>query len=199
MAESKSWITTFLMYPTLIIALFSGLPKLYDFYQSYKLGLPVSRFHVALEQRKLWEKNLACLLKVETYRMKVPDQTLIEVTLCPSGDVLFRHLQPDGTSIYLWLGYDSFKKVSSVPSFISVAGAEVLLKGVAALIQNDVVSQPTYCIKLDDDYVLWEKEHTKSCHFEKIFTYTGESILVEKIDCTYLCQEEKRVKYERTY
>ena len=85
----RQWWQWVLMYPTIIIALFAGLPQIYQWASRVALGLsPFANVDAAKAQEEAWQRNVDCLHGIDHVKPSSSTNYAIDLVSCPSGDIL---------------------------------------------------------------------------------------------------------------
>src|SRR5260370_22276236 len=86
----QRWWQWLLMNPTMAIALFGAVPQYYQWVTAFRMGVPSTAVNDAQEQLQAWERNLSCQHDRDVQSVKPSSKTNygIELTPCPSGDIL---------------------------------------------------------------------------------------------------------------
>jgi hypothetical protein len=92
------------VYPTLALALGGSIPTVMQHVRAWRLDTQASRVQLVEEQRQLWERNADCLIAHGIYEIDGPDNLVVKVTLCPSGDALLRYHFNEWPPRYKWVG-----------------------------------------------------------------------------------------------
>jgi hypothetical protein len=83
------WWQWVLMYPAIIIALFAGIPQIYQWVSATTMGLsPFANVGEAQAQEKAWERNVDCLHGIDHVKPTSKTNYSIDLVTCPSGDIL---------------------------------------------------------------------------------------------------------------
>lgn len=91
------------MYPTLIVALIGAIPNYWEQYKALKYGTSRDSLIIAKDQQKYWENNADCVKTQLAHAVITPNKIDVEITPCPSGDILIRTKAPDKHSpSYHW-------------------------------------------------------------------------------------------------
>lgn len=113
----QRWWQWVLMYPTIIIALFAGLPQIYQWVSALGLGLsPFANVEDAKAQEKAWQRNINCLRSIDHVKPDSSTNYAIDLVSCPSGDILvtLTPLQNPSQQISRWIVTQSlFTEVAS--------------------------------------------------------------------------------------
>ena len=99
---ARNWRQTF-MYPTVAMALIGALPGYWDQLKAFQAGVSKDELILSQRQSALWNKNFECFHKQLSHAVVTPSRVAVEVTACPSGDVLVRTLRPAREPQYQWL------------------------------------------------------------------------------------------------
>jgi hypothetical protein len=85
----QRWWQWVLMYPTIVIALFAGIPQIYHWVSATTMGLsPFADVATAQAQQKAWERNVDCLHNIDHVKPTSSTNYAIDLVTCPSGDIL---------------------------------------------------------------------------------------------------------------
>jgi hypothetical protein len=85
----QRWWQWVLMYPTAVIAIFAGIPQIYQWVAAITIGLsPFANVAEAQQQEKAWERNVGCLRAIDHIKPSSSTNYAIDVVPCPSGDIL---------------------------------------------------------------------------------------------------------------
>lgn len=102
--QSKlTWWQWALMYPTLIVALLTALPTIYQGFQAVILNVPFWDVNDAVDQRRLWEKNYQCLQGRTFERVTTEQHVSVSALACPSGDVCVIVMAPGEAERIRWI------------------------------------------------------------------------------------------------
>ncbi|MGA8818928.1 MAG: hypothetical protein WB624_16645 [Xanthobacteraceae bacterium] len=102
----RQWWQWVLMYPTIIIALFAGLPQIYQWASAVGLGLsPFANVDAAKAQEEAWQRNVDCLHGIDHVKPSSSTNYAIDLVSCPSGDILvtLTPLQNPSQQISRWI------------------------------------------------------------------------------------------------
>jgi len=70
-------------------------------YFSLKYDIPLDQVDLAKEQHEMWVANLTCTGSLQVITLS--DGTRVGIQACPSGDILVKLINPDGTKFYRWI------------------------------------------------------------------------------------------------
>jgi hypothetical protein len=102
----RRWWQWVLMYPTIIIALFAGIPQIYQWASALGLGLsPFANVDDAKVQENAWQRNVDCLHSIDHVKPSSSTNYAIDLVSCPSGDILvtLTPLQNPSQQISRWI------------------------------------------------------------------------------------------------
>jgi hypothetical protein len=188
-APSKlTWWQWALMYPTLIVAVITALPTVYQAVQATILSVPFGNVYDATEQSRLWEKNYRCL-QGRTFEKITTDHNIsVSAIACPSGDVCVSVSSPSERERIRWIELKSFLAVNPDSSLFA---AVALAAGGAAEHGTRVAQsgRSILCQKwLQDGRLLMRvKTSDGQCFDETVDTYRGVVIKRVPAPCTPNC------------
>ncbi len=90
---NKFWYTM-IMYPTLAVALIGAVPQYIEQWKSFRLDIPKDQLSQEQQQREMWEINFDCTREVFPHVVVTKEKIHIEVTTCPTGDILIITRKP---------------------------------------------------------------------------------------------------------
>jgi hypothetical protein len=170
------WWQWFLLYPTLVISVFSAIPTYIEFVGSNLLGVPFGQYRIAVTENKLWEQNVACA-SAPFDGLRTKQAIEVDAVVCNSGNVLVRVNYP-GASLtkYKWVPLDSVaasKTKEAMLGFIPAAYAQSRLPGDILLAQANfqVICQGWVGNGLIRRVIL--NRATNSCFAELVNTFSG--------------------------
>jgi hypothetical protein len=100
----RTTLQLLILYPTVLLALGGSLPTVIRELKAWRLGVQSSQLDLALEQARLWERNLECIQEQGTWEIDGPHGIVVRATLCShTGDVLLRYHLNEWPSIYKWV------------------------------------------------------------------------------------------------
>ena len=102
----QRWWQWVLMYPTIVIAIFAGIPQIYQWVSAMAMGLsPFANVSDAQAQEKAWERNVDCLHSIDHVKPTSSTNYSIDLVSCPSGDILvtLTPLQNPDQQISRWI------------------------------------------------------------------------------------------------
>lgn len=105
------WWQWFLVYPTVLTAFFAAVPTVVEALQANNIGVNFGRSKEAIIQRNLWKKNMSCAQAPYDW-LKTDTNTLVDATICKTGDVLVRIKTPT-TQAYEWVTIDKYDSQKS--------------------------------------------------------------------------------------
>ena len=186
--HQKRWWQWLIMYPTLLIAIAGAIPTALSYYKSWKIGVPVDKTQIALEQNKLWQKNYECS-RSEFISIKNHYNIEVGTIICLSGDILIKVQPPDTKPIFWWVGLKTFKSDNQAAAInlwlIGNAQAKEQITPIVVAQNNSVV----LCQKwLNDGRLLRRVEiQGTGCFDEIVNTYTGQIEKRDKVPCNQYC------------
>lgn len=181
--DPSTWWQWLLVYPALAIALLTSLPTLMEAWRSWKYGVPFGQSATAQKQDDFWKKNLSCTEAppqwyVNEYNVRV------DATICKSGDVLVKIMDPEGNAGYSWVSVARVIQKSVAISPVSEAYAEPpvfplqLAQSGTSVICQRVISPGRILRRIRD---------SSGCYDEIINSYTGEVIQRYSAPCDSNC------------
>lgn len=113
------WWQWFLVYPTVLTAFFAAIPTVAEVFQSKNLGVDFGESKEAIRQNQLWKKNMSCAQTPYDW-LKTSTNTLVDATICKTGDVLVRIKTPT-IETYEWVAIDKYHSNKSSLGFLQNA------------------------------------------------------------------------------
>ena len=177
------WWQWLLVYPALLIALFTAVPEWLKVVKSFKEDLPVARVDDAEYQKGLWLKNGVCT-PVHAYTGLTSIKA--DADVChSSGDVLVSLSFPDSNKSYYWVGADRLIKTpSSDDNSPTALGPTRGLENILAQAAQPFVM----CQRFPDQRNLLRVVNVgDSCFDEIVDTYTGQVMSQNPSVCRQSC------------
>jgi len=177
--EPKRWWQWVLMYPTIIIALFAGVPQIYQWGSAIALGLsPFANVSEAQAQEKAWERNVDCLHNIDHVKPSSSTNYSIDLVSCPSGDILvtLRPLQNPDQQVSRWIVTRALFAEAALLSLVSPALAQDNPSATTTVRIIDIKKQGSTVIRrvqLSDD----------TCVDETINAFSGRRLSQKSAPC----------------
>ena len=134
----KKWWQQILFYPAFVVALVTAGPQWIDKVKGFQLG--VDSASKAEREALLWTKNATCGAN-PTKGFLTPRNVAVDATICDSGDILVRAVNPQNPMslpIYKWLPLDDVVRTNIGGGIISAAQAANLPEGILHATRPDV-------------------------------------------------------------
>jgi hypothetical protein len=112
----KKFWHLFVLYPSILLSIGSGIPTVWKEYKAWRLGINSSNLQIAAQQEELWERNVGCLSRSPVYTVVLSSTSEIGVTLCGTGDALLRYKTDEDTITYTWVAYPKSRKDTPSPA-----------------------------------------------------------------------------------
>ena len=154
--------------PAIAVALIALLPTVNEVYSMFTNGTSFGKADFQLEQRTLWERNHKCTATVKPIEVKNTYHASIEVTVCPSGDVLLKGTAGNPVkTTFRWVSWNTTVNNTGVLLSQAVADTHVEPMGV-------VNSQRVLCQRWLANGILKRRvAYANGCFDEVINVYSG--------------------------
>ena len=169
--------------------LIGAMPKYHEWFEAYRLDVPTTAVHQAMEQRDLWARNAACLAQVTPTPVSGPGGHQVTVWACPSGDVPVKMASSASAGeSYRWVGSDTFGQRADAGSWLirsAVAGE------LAQTTEPAEEERKALCtsITTDGKVVVVFREPDGRCVPETISPFTGAVEERQPANCDERCPE----------
>lgn len=179
----QKWWQWILVYPTLVGIIISAIPTWVDIIKSKVYEVPPGYSKMAEEQNDLWRKNLECSSAPTEY-YETEYNIKVDATICKSGDILVKVLEPNGNPHYVWV---------PVQGLINERSAESLLSNAYAVqsflpLQTGQSGVIVLCQKfLGQGRLLRRVRDNNGCFDEIINTFNGRVIQRNPAPCNSNC------------
>ena len=182
----RKWWQWALLYPTLIVSLLAAIPTITEAYKSIILGVGFGKSEEALEQRRLWERNLDCAQSPYDY-LKTASNYQVDATICISGDVLVRVVTPDNNRRYKWVAVAEFAPQRS--SSFNLIGSAFANESDEALMLTQLGGIQTICQRFLDQVMLLRRVSVpgQGCWDEIVNTLNGMVVRRNPAPCNPQC------------
>lgn len=97
------WWQAALLYPALFSGIGAGIPRAWEEWKAFRLGIHRHELQTAQEQERLWAKNLPCITERGVWEVDGPEGLVVKVSLCTTGDVLLRYHLNSWSPVYRWV------------------------------------------------------------------------------------------------
>ena len=184
----RRWWQWVLMYPTIVIALFAGLPQLYQWGSAVALGLsPFADVGDAQQQEAAWERNVNCLTAINHIKPNSTTLYSIDVVPCPSGDILLTltPLQNPTQQVSKWVITQALFSETAMSLFSSPAYAQGTGTGTGAPPAASPTAERVVATKTQGSTVIRRVElSNNTCVDQTIDALTGRRLSEQPAPCT---------------
>jgi hypothetical protein len=189
---SIKWWQWFLMYPTLLIALVGNIPNIYQFYQSIKLGVPITDVPVVTHRNKNIDQHRnSCLPNLQSYPVPSGDKTSIFVGVCPHRAlvVLVQPEDPKAQAIFRLISWSDIANTHQTSLLVKEAAAEESSVSFKVAQGGDQKGPIIKCQKrVDNGRLLIRISYPNGkCFDQTVNTYTGVVISTVPVPCDQPC------------
>ena len=184
--QTKTWWQWLLIYPTLAISLMGSIPTFYELYSARSMGVEYGTVKQAKQQKDMWQKNMECTAAPFDW-LTTPTNTLVDATICRSGDVLVRVKSPDQQQFYRWVPVDSIASDPKTVSF-SLFGKVYAATSTAESYDNQS-GISVLCQRWVGDGHLLRRIYVpnQGCYDEVVNTYSGAVVSSRPAPCNNQC------------
>lgn len=185
--KQKTWWQWLLIYPTLVVALLGAIPTFYELYSARSMGVEYGTTKQARQQRDMWQKNMECTAAPFDW-LTTPTNTLVDATICRSGDVLVRVKSADQKQFYRWVPVDSIAEEQLALRFTFFSQAYAVAMAPAPVVDSQS-GITLLCQRWVGDGQLLRRIHVpgQGCFDELVNTYTGAVLSNQPAPCDNHC------------
>lgn len=111
--DQPNWLNQILT-SSLLVALIGAIPQYGQWVWAWQHEMPANQVDQAVEQRRLWEANLDCYKRANSYLVNTVMQEVIELTVCPNtGDLLLKLEIAGNPPVYRWIAHRQLRNLES--------------------------------------------------------------------------------------
>lgn len=176
------WYQWLLLYPALAASLWAGVPSIIEKVQAWRVGVQQANYTSYQLQKRLWQRNIACLSKSAAYTVALGEGSEVGVTLCKTGDALLRYTADEDQTVYTWVAYPG----RHVPQHKDAIWVDTPRKQAVVYGLHTCVSMQSVVVL---DVVHQLPGHPGVCRLEVVWIATGKVSDHRLVNCESFCAD----------